>query len=417
MQQYIALLQRRPLFFMLWLAQLTSLLGSWFSTISLVVIINRLEGTGTAVAAYFIVRSLPPFLLSPIAGVVADRFNKKHILAFSNLLRAGVVLGFLFIKSSDQLWLLYCLVFIQFTLAAFFDPTLSAIIPGFVEKEELPTANTLLSATWSAMLTLGAAIGGLITQAFGVSASLVIDSITLIVAGLIILQIKMPAEQAAIHVRASGIRDFVDGMAYVKGKPVVALLTTVKALQQIGAVDVMFAVYAARVFTLGENGALTIGLLYAVHGVGAVAGPIITNAFGDETAPYLEKAITAGYALIPVAWLLFGVAPALWVALMGMLLRGMGGSINWTYSSALLQMRVPYSFLGRVFALDFALFTLGITLASWGTGVLLDQFGVTPRTASLWFAAASLLPLFLWAWAIGRVRSADDVMAATPVGD
>ena len=99
---------------------------------------------------------------------------------------------------------------------------------------------------------------------------------------------------------------------------------------------------------------------------------------------------------MPLAWLIVGVAPALPVALAGCVLRGAGGSINWTYSDVLLQMTVPDRLLGRVFAFDIALFTLAVSISLWLTGFVTDAFKLSPRTIVLLLAAGSLVPLGVW---------------------
>ena len=103
---------------------------------------------------------------------------------------------------------------------------------------------------------------------------------------------------------------------------------------------------------------------------------------------------------MPLAWLIVGIAPALPVALAGCVLRGIGGSINWTYSDVLLQMSVPNHLLGRVFAFDFAIFTLAVSVSLWLTGLVTDVFHLGPRTIVLLLAAGSLVPLGVWAAAL-----------------
>jgi MFS family permease len=114
---------------------------------------------------------------------------------------------------------------------------------------------------------------------------------------------------------------------------------------------------------------------------------------------------------MPLAWLILGVAPALPIALIGCLLRGIGGSINWTYSDVLLQMSVPNHLLGRVFAFDFAIFTLAVSISLWLTGFITDEFHLAPRAIVLLFATGSLAPLALWSaalrWQIRRAESVE----------
>ena len=143
---------------------------------------------------------------------------------------------------------------------------------------------------------------------------------------------------------------------------------------------------------------MTLGLLYAAAGLGAILGPIIANLFSDDSIRMLQYGIGVGFVLVAAGWLLFGWAPLLPVAVIAMLIRHMGGSINWTYSNVVLQMRVPDKFLGRVFAFDFALFTLAMAISVWVSGIILDKTAVTPRTLSYLLAIGSLLPLLPWFW-------------------
>jgi len=143
--------------------------------------------------------------------------------------------------------------------------------------------------------------------------------------------------------------------------------------------------------------------IFSAFGVGAVAGPLVANRLGDNSARWLRRAIVGGFALLPLAWFIIGAAPSLPLALAGCVLRGMGGSINWTYSDVLLQSAVPDSFLGRVYSIDFGLFTLALSLSLWLTGLVTDWFALAPRAVVLLLAAGSLAPLGLWSAAL-RLR-------------
>src|SRR6185436_15603930 len=138
----VSLLQLRPKFRSLWLAQVISLTGDWFNTIASVIIVNRYAASGLAVGGLFIARALPPFLLGPVAGVVADRFDRRKILIVSDVLRAAIVLCFLWVDRPERLWLLYGLNILQFSVSSFFEPARAALTPAVVAADELLTANT-----------------------------------------------------------------------------------------------------------------------------------------------------------------------------------------------------------------------------------------------------------------------------------
>src|SRR4026209_2957866 len=160
---YIDLLRRNRAFRQLWLGQFGSQMGDWFDTIALYTIILNLMGSGRDVGLLLVARFVPSFLFGPISGVVADRFSRQRIMIVTDILRALVVLGFLFVRRLDQLWIVYVLTVLQLGLSTFFEPAKTAAIPSIVSDRELLAANAISSVTWSAMLTLGAAIGGVVT--------------------------------------------------------------------------------------------------------------------------------------------------------------------------------------------------------------------------------------------------------------
>ena len=407
MRRYIIILRDRPQFRYLWLGAVVSFAGDWFNTIATVILVNRYTDSTTAVGLLFLARAIPPFLLGPAAGVVADRFNRKAILIITDLLRAGIVLGFLLVQSAEQAWLIYALTISQFVVSSFFNPARAAILPSLVEgTDELVTANTLTGITWSAMLTLGAAAGGLVAGVFGVETAIIIDAATFLLSALFIWRIQVAPREKQAGPRDSGWREFVDGALYLRHRPRTALTASVKGLTQFGSPDIMIAVYAASVFPLGRDGALTLGWLYAAAGLGAILGPLAANRLGGGRRRTLQIGIAVGFVLVAVGWFLFGWAPLLPLAAVAILIRHMGGAINWTYSDVLLQRNVEDRFLGRVFAFNFAIFTMAMALSVWFTGLILDYTGVTPRQLSYLLAAGSLLPLIPWIWASRTTRQA-----------
>ncbi|HKZ02041.1 MAG TPA: MFS transporter, partial [Pyrinomonadaceae bacterium] len=150
---YIELLRQNRAFRQLWLGQVVSQIGDWFNTIALYTIILNLTGSGRDVGLLLVARFVPSFLFGPLSGVIADRFSRRSIMIISDLLRALVVLGFLFVRRADQLWIIYALTVLQLGLSTFFEPAKTAAIPSIVSDRELVPANAISSVTWSVMLT------------------------------------------------------------------------------------------------------------------------------------------------------------------------------------------------------------------------------------------------------------------------
>jgi MFS family permease len=202
---YLTLLKQRPQFRYLWLAALVSMMGDWFNTIASVILVNRYTDSGVAVGALFLARALPPFLMGPFAGVIADRFNRKIILIATDLARAFIVLGFLLVDRPERAWLIYVLSVAQFVVSSFFEPARAAILPTLVQGEtELLTANTLTSATWSAMLAFGAAIGGFTAAFFGANIAIIIDGLTFFLSAILVWQITAVSRPKPTKVSMAG---------------------------------------------------------------------------------------------------------------------------------------------------------------------------------------------------------------------
>ena len=99
---YIELVQGNRDFRHLWFGQIISLLGDWFNLIGSAALIAGLTRSGLAVGGLFVVRSLAPFLISPLARVAADRYNRKHLLILADLIRGVTVLGFLLVRNPGR---------------------------------------------------------------------------------------------------------------------------------------------------------------------------------------------------------------------------------------------------------------------------------------------------------------------------
>ena len=175
---YLELLRGNRSFRQVWLGQVVSQMGDWFDTIALYTIILHLTGSGRDIGLLMVARFVPSFVFGSLSGVVADRFSRRSIMIISDLLRAAVVLGFLFVRRADQLWMIYVLTVLQLGFSTFFEPAKTAAIPSIVSDRELVAANAISSVTWSVMLTLGAAIGGVVTGWFGTDVAFILDALT-----------------------------------------------------------------------------------------------------------------------------------------------------------------------------------------------------------------------------------------------
>lgn len=423
MNDYIRVLRANPDYARLWLAQVVSLLGDWFNTIVLSALVSVYSGgSGLAVSAFLLARFIPPLLIGPFAGVVVDRFDRKRILIVSDLVRVVIVLAMLFANSPDRLWLIYVLTILQFSLSAVFEPGRSAIMPGLIrDPEDLVVANTLGSVTWSFMLAIGAIVGGVVAGVFGTEIALVIDAGTFALSALLLVQIKSyvrqpPAETEGRKTKSE--RGFIEGLRYIRANPPTAATLLVKLGGSLGNVDALMIVYATHLFVMGNDDTTTpLSIMYAAFGIGAVLGPLLFNRFNDGAVHTMRRLIIAGFVLMVIGWLTMAAGSTLVLVCVALVLRAMGGSVNWTYSSVILQKSTPDSYLGRVFSIDMFGFQLASVVSTLATGLVVDAIGAeNVRQVVLGMVAISAVPLVIWVLIVPRLERREQPLAV-PAGD
>ena len=399
---YGTLIRGNANFRFLWSGQIVSLLGDWFNLIASATLVASLTNSGVAVGGLFVVRMLAQLVVSPFAGVAADRFNRKHLLILTDIGRAITVLGFLVVREPEQVWLLYVLTIIQLAMSGFFFPARNAILPDIVSRPNLGAANALSSATWSVMLAFGAALGGIVAGGWGVRPAFVIDALTFLLSAFLISRIAYqhePALAAADNSVRAAAQQYLDGLRYLwrhKDFLAIALNKAAFALVAAGAFQVAQVAMAKEVFVIGEGGGVSLGLIYAFMGIGTGLGPIVARRFtGDRDGP-LRIAISASYVITTVGLILIAPLAGFGLVLVGTVLRGIGGGIGWVFSTQLLLQKLPDQVRGRVFSTEFAMFTLAYAVSAAGGGWLLDNTALGISGMVWLMAVAALIPGVLW---------------------
>lgn len=381
MSVYLQVLRTNRNFRRLWYGQVVSQIGDWLDSVALFTLLLKLTGSGQAVGLLFLAEFLPGAIVSPFAGVVVDRLPRKLVLIASDLGRAALVLLLLLVNSREDLWLLYLAVVAKVSLSAFFEPARSAILPSLCRREELVAANAISGATWSAMLALGAALGGIVAGTLGVRAAFLLDAASFLLSAALIATVRItpgPAHAGVTRARPSALVELRDGLRYVLAHPAVRWLTFSKAIWSLGGgVLLLLTLYGREIFPLGRDGAISIGLLYAARGVGTGIGPFLALRLGGEGQRFLRRAVAGSFFISAVGYLALSGLTSLPLAALAVLFAHVGGSIQWVFSTSLLQARVPDRLLGRVFASEYAALTLTTALSAYLTGVARDA-GATP---------------------------------------
>ncbi|HAJ38257.1 MAG TPA: MFS transporter [Chloroflexi bacterium] len=408
---YLSLLRRNRNFRNLWFARVVSNLGDWFNLLASATLIATLSGAGTAISFLFLARFLPLFLMSPFAGVLADRFERRNLLIWTDVLRALTVLGFLFVDRPERIWLLYVLTALQFVFSAVFSPAEQAYIPAIVEQEDLVTANALDSFTWSTMLAIGALLGGLATAFLGVQTAFILDALSFLLSAWFVTRIAVRSrgrvqEAGQVTTPRTALLEIFEGMRYLWAQPVLLAFALIKSGGSLvwGGVNVLEVPLAEQAFPLNGNGTLSLGLIYAAVGIGTGFGPLIVRRWLGDSWGGILKAVSIGYLAMTVGTLGLALAPSLGWVLGATMMRGIGTGAIWVFSAVLLQILIPDRLRGRVFAFEFAAFTLAQSFSTLWAGYAYDNLGWSLSQVLFSAALGSVVMTAAWIGFYLRVR-------------
>jgi len=185
-------------FRLLWLGQSLSNFGDGMNNLALLLLIEHLTGSTTALATAAVLMALPRILFGPFAGVYADRQSRKRLMILSDLARGFLVLGYILVSRPEQIWILYLVGFLQASVSTFFTPARSAFVANLLPEDALLTANSLSQTSQILMNLLGMAVVGALVGARGLYwPAFVVDSLTFFASLTLVSRIRATARQTA----------------------------------------------------------------------------------------------------------------------------------------------------------------------------------------------------------------------------
>jgi len=386
---YLSLLRRNPDFARLYGAQLTSFAGDWFATVALLGLALQMTGS-SAIASLVLVLQTGGFAAaSPLAGMLADRLDRRRLMIGADLARIPVALAFLLARDPETLWIAFAAVLLLAIGGAVFEPTSSASLPNLVSREDLPTANVLIGSAWGTMLAVGAALGGIVAATLGRDAAFVVNAISFAVSAWLILGIRRPLQEArdpGTHV-VTGVRGGIAAaVGFARTSRTVGAFVLSKTSFGVGTgVVALLAVFGSEVFDAGDAG---IGVLFAARGLGALVGPFVARSVMGTDDRGLIRGIAVSFVAAASCYAVFPLAPQLWVAALFVFGAHCGGGAQWALSTLGIQRSTPDAIRGRVFSLDYGLVTLTIAISTLLAGFLAD---VVEARLAVWVMVALIV--------------------------
>ena len=416
---YAELLRTHGAFRLLWFAQIASVFGDWFNIIASSSLLAQLTGAGAALGGLFAVRMLGAFVVSPLAGVLADRFNRKRILIVTGLLRAVVVLGFLLVRTSGH-----------FVAAVRADGGPGGhqrgVQPGAgrdpARGRDPPHAGRGQRAHLVDVVDAdgnrrrhGRTVRRVVRHPGGV----VVDAATYGLSAVLLA--RMPyvrATRSAGHggqpagvasTARAGVGEYLDGLRYLWREQRMLAVALQKGFLmffvsgfQVASVAIAGTAIASTAFALGQGDGLALGVLFASSGVGSGVSPLVARRLIGDDRRAMRLTMLAGYVTLVAALVLAAPLASFALVIVGSTLRGIAAGLIWVYSTQLLLETVPEELRGRVIATEHAALTLLGAAGSAGVGAVLEWAAIP---TALWIMAALVVAPTLH-WAAAGVRNA-----------
>ncbi len=379
----LAILRQRD-FALLWSGDVISIVGDWVLIVGLPIYILILTHSVLATGAMLIAARIPSLLFGPVAGVFVDRWDRKRVMVVANALFALWLLPLLLVNSLERVWIVYLVQFAESSIGQFFMPAESALLPNLVSKEQLVAANSLNSLSDNLARLVGPALGGLVAGLAGLPGVVLVDAVSFILAGLLLMGIRgAPVASQAGAAKTPGSawaavwREWLDGLRVVRRERVLLVFFLVTAITRLGegVFGVLIIVFVNRVL---HGGASQFGWLMSAQAIGALIGGVLVGWAGSRLLSprwiglcsvifgLIDLVIFNSPAFFPVFLISFGL----------FVLVGIPGIAYSTGLMALQQAVTPDAYRGRVSS---AFLTTGALMGLIGTliaSTLGDHLGV-----------------------------------------
>lgn len=385
--------------------QVVSTLGDWIYLVALAAYAYTLTHSALVVAMLTFVRLLPEVVLLPMAGMLADRWDRQRIMIAADLGRALCMVGFLFVHSAATIWIAFPLIFVTTALTSLFGPALNSVLPSVVDADDLVEANSLMSQMDALALLLGPALAGALALVGQVQVAFLLNALSFLVSGVTLFFLRVPPRDTEAKGARAGVRaEVLDGFRFLFGRNDGVLAAYVLNLAGVALIGgdswTLAVVFAQRVFHMGSQGA---GILFVAFGAGGLLATLVVGP-ALRRIP-LGRLFTLSVCANSLALVLFGLSPAGFAPLLFLAMVGLTNVVANVAGITVIQRMTPHELLGRVFGVFQSLLVLSMLFAALVVAPLIDAAG--PRGAELALVALPSLVLLL---SIRWLRRADGAL-------
>lgn len=360
--------------------QLISQIGDYVLFVALPFWIYQLTGSATATAMVFAALTLPQLVLSPIAGVFVDRWDRRTTMIVADVIRAGIMLAYFTVRTSDQTWVIYALAFAESSVSRFFQPSVTAAVPMIAPRDRLPQANAALGVSYAIAQLGGPALGGILVAVSGPHGAALFDSFSYLVSAAAISLMSIPrvdrdpsAEKGTTRALVAVGRQLVEGLQVVVERPVLRSVFSSVGIFMLsqGIINVLLVVMVTRVWHGGSN---ELGLLISAQGIGALVGSAVIGSLSTRVSSRMLT-VTGGTGIGLILMAMVN-QPSVYVAMALLAVGGIlvvGVDVGWT---TLMQLGSDDGNRGRVAALLQTVTATSMMLSIGITSAVADRVGV-----------------------------------------
>jgi MFS family permease len=400
-------LRRHRDFRLLFAGRLVSFFGSMISSVALPYQVYQLSHSSLAVGLLGLVEIVPILLLAFLGGALADAHDRRRMVQITELLLA-MVSGLLALNAwqpHPQIWVLYLAAGALAGLDALQRPSLDAMLPRLVDREELSAAAALQSLQGTVGLIAGPALGGVLVATIGLGGAYSVDVATFAVS-LVALRLMRAVPPPPDAERPSLAR-VLEGLRYARSRP--ELLGTYVVDMVAMFFGMPTALFPALARQFGGPGVL--GLLYAAPAVGSLLAALTSGWTAHVHRHGLGVIWAAG--TWGVAITLFGLAPSLPVALVFLALAGGADEVSGLFRSTIWNQTIPDALRGRLASIELISYSSGPTLGNVESGIVATGFGV--RTSVVSGGVLCVVGVALLAVALPQFRGYDRRLKPAPI--
>jgi MFS family permease len=369
------------------LAWAASVIGTWAYSIA-VVVYSYEQGGATAVGVVGLGRWLAAAVASPFAAILGDRYDRRWVMAGSDIARAALIGGAALAAFADASPIVvYVLAGLVSVAATAFRPAEAALIPSLARTpEELTAANVAASTIESVGIFGGPALGGLLLAAAGAGVVFLVTGGAMLCSALLIARIPPSAEPKAEREAVSVLDEFLAGFRTIARERRMRLLVGLFSAQTFvdGMLSVLIVVIALKLLDTGQAG---VGFLNSAVGVGGLLGALAAAALVGRKRQAADFGIGIFIWGVPIALVAIWPNQVFVLVLLGVV--GIGNTIVDVSGMTLLQRSAPDDVLARVFGVLESLLLLTVALGAIAAPLLLNWLG----TRGALIVAGSLLPL------------------------